>query len=229
MRVKKPLLVAAIMEKDVKAFQLALGLAGEADIVEARVDGLAQPSTEDAKLLLRSIRDAGKKSILTNRMKEEGGAFKGEEEERVKIIRECLAEADYVDLELRMKGLKEVVEEARKAGTVVIISSHDFKATPGEEEMLGILKKEFKAGADIAKLAVKAESTDDLLRVLAVTKKASELGEVCIISMGKAGRLSRIAAPLFGSALTYGYVTKPTAPGQLSIRKLKQALCIMEE
>lgn len=228
MPLKKPLVVAAIMEKDPRAFLRALDLAGEADIVEARVDGLARLDTEKVTLLLESIKAVGKKAILTNRMKEEGGAFDAGEKERIRIIEACLAAADYVDLELRMHGLKDVVAKAKKADTGVIISAHNFNSTPGEKEMLGILKKEFTAGADIAKLAVKANSMDDMLKMLSVTKKASEIGDVCTISMGEHGRLSRVAAPLFGSVLTYGYVTKPTAPGQLSIAELKQALRILE-
>lgn len=222
-----PLVVAAIMEKDRRSFLRALDLAGEADVVEARIDGLAHPDAEEVTLLLESIKAAGKKAILTNRMKDEGGAFEGGEKERIKIIESCLAAADYVDLELRMGQLKELAAKAKRAGTGVIISAHDFNGTPGEKEMLSILKKEFKAGADIAKLAAKANNMEDVLTMLAVTRKASEIGDVCTISMGAVGKLSRVAAPFFGSVLTYGYVTKPTAPGQLSIVELQEALRIL--
>jgi 3-dehydroquinate dehydratase-1 len=223
-----PLVVAAIMEKDRRSFLRAIDLAGEVDIIEARVDGLAHPDAEKATLLLESIKATGKKAILTNRMKVEGGAFEGVEKERLKILESCLATADYVDLELRMRGLKKFVAKAKRADTGVIISAHDFSGTPGKKEMLSILKKEFKAGADIAKLAAKANSVDDVLTMLSVTRKASEIGDVCTISMGAMGKLSRVAAPFFGSVLTYGYVTKPTVPGQLSIAELKQALRILE-
>ena len=227
MLLKKPLVIAAIMEKNRQSFLRSLDLAGEADIVEARIDGLDNPDPEKVMRLLDSIKATGKKTILTNRMKEEGGAFEGEEKDRIKVIESCLTAADYVDLELRMDGLREMAMKTKRADTGVIISAHNFNATPGEKEMLSILKKEFKAGADIAKLAAKANSMEDVLTMLSVTKKASEIGDVCTISMGAAGRLSGVAAPLFGSVLTYGYVTKPTAPGQLSIAELKEALRIL--
>jgi 3-dehydroquinate dehydratase-1 len=47
---------------------------------------------------------------------------------------------------------------------------------------------------------------------------------ICTISMGELGAISRIAAPIFGSAITYGYVTRETAPGQISVSDIDSAL-----
>jgi 3-dehydroquinate dehydratase-1 len=120
-----------------------------------------------------------------------------------------------------------MVEEAKEGNTRVIISHHDFNSTPSEEKMLRVLRDELRAGADIAKLAVRANNMGDVLRLLEVTLEASRYGRVCTISMGEYGRLSRMASPLFGSVLTYGYVSTPTAPGQLSLVELRQALRIL--
>jgi 3-dehydroquinate dehydratase-1 len=51
---------------------------------------------------------------------------------------------------------------------------------------------------------------------------------LCMIAMGEVGRHLRAVAPLYGSVLTYGYVSEPTAPGQMSVSELRQALMLMD-
>jgi 3-dehydroquinate dehydratase-1 len=41
-----------------------------------------------------------------------------------------------------------------------------------------------------------------------------------MIAMGRLGRHLRAVAPIYGSALTYGFVTESTAPGQMSLHEL---------
>jgi 3-dehydroquinate dehydratase-1 len=41
-----------------------------------------------------------------------------------------------------------------------------------------------------------------------------------MIAMGNIGRHLRAVAPLYGSVLTYGFVAKSTAPGQMSLAEL---------
>jgi len=45
--------------------------------------------------------------------------------------------------------------------------------------------------------------------------------------MGEAGKAGRMAAPFFGSVLNYGYVTRETGPGQLSVEELRTLFDIM--
>jgi 3-dehydroquinate dehydratase-1 len=224
----KPLLCASIAETTLPEVMKAVEKTGEADLIEIRADALRKPSRELLGRLLEEVKaTSGKRVILTLRAPAEGGAFRGGEEERQELLREGISVADYVDLELGMSDLQSMVEEAKKGSTRVIISHHDFGSTPGEEEMLRVLREELRAGADIAKLAVRAKDMRDVLRLLGVTLEASRYGRVCTISMGEYGRLSRIVSPLFGSVLTYGYVSTPTAPGQLSLAELGQALRIL--
>jgi 3-dehydroquinate dehydratase-1 len=42
--------------------------------------------------------------------------------------------------------------------------------------------------------------------------------------MGEAGRLSRIAAPLFGSPIVYAAAGEATAPGQFDVTTTKRLL-----
>ncbi len=225
---KQPLICASVMEPSPRDFVEVSLRAENADIIEVRADALEDPAPNKVRRLLRKVNKAtGRDVILTVRPKGEGGAFKGPEEDRRSLLEACLGEARYVDLELEMPSLVDTAKKARDASTDIIVSHHNFQGTPAEEDMMAILKREHEAGADIAKLAVTANNMRDVLRLLGVTLSASQKWRICTISMGKLGTLSRVAAPLLGSSLVYGYVSRPTAPGQLSVDEVKHVLEIL--
>jgi 3-dehydroquinate dehydratase-1 len=221
---------ASIMESTIEGFVEKASLAKGADLIEIRVDGLKEQSPLLAEELLRRIKDVVEVPvILTNRGRNEGGAFRGTEEERVGIIQRCIDLVDLVDVEYSTeRALRDgIIRELKEAGGEVIVSYHDFKGTPDKEEMLALLRSEHEAGADIAKLAVTAKTYDDVLSLLYVTNKASKEGRVVTISMGDVGRLSRIAAPFFGSEITYASVGRVVAPGQMELNELKRILEVL--
>lgn len=224
----KPLVCASIMEKSLQDFIQVSQKTGDADLIEIRVDSLKNPTADTVNKLLRQVaKKSGMDTILTVRPVKEGGLFKGTENDRKKLLEAGLQGASYVDLELNMPFLSEIMDKASAAGTKVIVSHHDFRATPKNEDMMSLLQLELETGADIAKLAVMAKNLKDVLRLLEVTLEASKHGEICTVSMGEHGKLTRMAAPLFGSVLLYGYVSRPTAPGQLSVAEVRQALEIL--
>jgi 3-dehydroquinate dehydratase-1 len=155
-------------------------------------------------------------------MKQEGGAWQGSEEERISTLISLLPKADAVDIELCARDRDLVVKKARDTGKTVIISTHDFKKTPASDVMSGIISDSIAVGADIAKLAVTPTSLEDILRLLDITLHTE--GNVCVIAMGDMGRHSRVVAPLYGSVMTYGYVGKATAPGQLRVDDMRHIL-----
>jgi 3-dehydroquinate dehydratase-1 len=217
------------METSLLEFNRIARKAKEADLIEVRADSIKELTPERIKELLKCVNDAsGKEIILTIRPGWEGGAYQGREHDRRMLLEAGLLEADYIDLELKMPSLAYMLEKAKRSGTKIIISHHNFSGTPETGKMLRLLKEELDLGADIAKLAVKANHVKDVLSLLETTLKASREGRVCTISMGEHGKLARVAAPFFGSSLVYGYVSKPTAPGQLSVTELRDALKILE-
>lgn len=192
-----------------------------ADILELRIDLLDM----DASTAILELKALGLPVIITNRMKQEGGAWEGSEDERIKTLISLIHLADAVDIELCAPERDAVVEKARTEGKTVIISTHDFQNTPEPDVMAGIINESFEAGADIAKLAVMPQTLQDVLNLLEVTLNSS--GEVCTIAMGNTGRHSRVVAPIYGSVMTYGYVDKPAAPGQLRVDELKSILKLL--
>ncbi len=212
---------ASIMEATVDAFLQTASMARGADLIELRIDGLEKQEPGEVERLLRGVKGLRDVPIiLTNRPKTEGGMYRGSEKKRIELLLRCMSLADLVDIELSTKeDLREkVIQTAREGGTEVIVSHHVFDSTPPEKEMLGILKK--LSIGDIAKLAVKANSMEDVLSLLTVTLKASEKGRVCTIAMGETGRITRVIAPFFGSEITYASVGKETAPGQIPLSDL---------
>ncbi len=192
-----------------------------ADILEVRIDLLDM----DVSMAILQIKKLDLPVIITNRMKQEGGAWEGSEDERIQTLLSLIPLADAVDIELCARERDNVVEKARTEGKTVIISTHDFQNTPELEVMAGIINESFEAGADIAKLAVTPQTLLDVLHLLEVTLRA--FGKVCTIAMGNMGRHSRVVAPIYGSVMTYGYVDKPAAPGQLRVDELKSILKLL--
>ncbi|MDW7726899.1 MAG: type I 3-dehydroquinate dehydratase [Candidatus Methanoperedens sp.] len=209
-------IVAAIGKNPVESATRAKHLG--ADILELRIDLLDED--EGAPETLNSLKNTGLPVIITNRMKQEGGAWEKSEDERIDVLLSLMPLADAVDIELCAKDRDMVVKEAKKSGKTVIISTHDFEKTPETGVMKGVLEESFAAGADIAKLAVMPGSFDDALRLLDVTLHAKSA--VCTIAMGDIGKHSRVVAPIYGSVMTYGSVGTATAPGQLRVDELKK-------
>ncbi len=194
-----------------------------ADLLEVRMDLLDR--IEDVSQFFKDVRRSSSLPIIaTNRWSKEGGSFTGSEQERISVLSSAMDLSDAVDIELRAAGRDVVIEKAKKQGIPSIISYHDFDKTPSKEQMMRILEEARSAG-DLPKLAVMAKSPGDVLQLLEVTLQAQK--PLCTIAMGTLGVHSRIIAPLYGSALTYGHTGKAKAPGQLSVSELRGTLDIL--
>jgi len=129
---------------------------------------------------------------------------------------------DIIDVELGIPEWRNVVDGIDKSSTVIMVSEHDFNATPDTAGLHDIVKRAVEQGAKIVKIAVTAKTASDVTRLLRFTEDC----EVPVVTMvmGDVGKISRIAAPLFGSLFVYGYLRKPIVPGQLSALSVAKAL-----
>ena len=188
-----------------------LKAASEADMIELRLDLVNEPIQA-----IKAVRLATTKPIIaTNRLKTEGGMFQGSERERIELLLKAASFADFVDIELLAELRDEFMARVNKP---VIVSYHDFLGMPDEDEMATILENMKKTGAIYAKIAVTPKNLRDNLRILGLLLDADM--PLCMIAMGNIGRHLRSVAPLYGSVLTYGFVAKSTAPGQMSLAEL---------
>lgn len=140
-------------------------------------------------------------------------------EDRSEGFRELLPVVDAIDVEVESPERDSLVELARSADRRVVLSSHDFTKTPAPERFAAIVAEARRLEVDVLKLAVFAQSNADLLRVLEFNRTV-DFGCCVTIAMGDHGLLSRIAAPFFGSPISYGFLQAANAPGQLSAADL---------
>jgi 3-dehydroquinate dehydratase type I len=202
---------------------------GLADLLELRIDGIRNVNLE--KLLA----PRKGKLIVTNRVKEEGGAFSGGEQERVTLlIKAVTLGSDYVDLEIRTKEnlitkLKKT-REICQGQTRLILSYHNLERTPSLTELRKKVEEGRRCGADIIKIVPYAEKMEDNLNVLALIPYARKRGlEIITFCMGASGKISRVMAPLLGSYLSFASLNRgeESAPGQLTVREIKQVFRIL--
>jgi 3-dehydroquinate dehydratase-1 len=220
-----PLITGILTDRDYR--HAGKDILNAVDILELRVDMFASTATADVKHTFKEVRELFNKPIIaTVRDTNEGG--EKELPNRLDIYRSIIPLSDVTDVEINSGRL---FREVRKLCTtfkkVVIGSYHNFDETPGAAELDRIVKKGFDSGADLVKIALKANSRSDLLDLLsfALEKRSSRL---ITIAMGDKGLPSRILAPVIGSPISYGYINTPSAPGQFSVvemlsmfRKLK--------
>ena len=128
--------------------------------------------------------------------------------------------------------LEKVIKTAHECGVKVIASNHDFRKTPPKEELIARMRKMQELGADIPKIAVMPQSTEDLLTLLSATEEMRRCyadRPVITMSMAGTGLISRLCGEVFGSALTFGAVGKASAPGQINVNELERVLDIIHK
>jgi len=220
---KVPRVVLATDDENLKSKLERARLLG-IDLVEARVDLLKEPTENRVRTFLDVVADYGFYAVSTVRPVWEGGAFRGDESERLSLF-ELLVKhpaTGAVDVELRSEILPEVRAMARQERKPLIVSYHDFEKTPGESEIEELFGKAVEAGADLVKLAFTGKSHDDAARVCSTLFKFKE--PKVFMVMGEAGKFTRVVGFSFGSLLTYTFFGKPVAPGQIEAERLVSLL-----
>jgi 3-dehydroquinate dehydratase-1 len=164
--------------------------------------------------------------VVTNRLVGEGGEAPDTPERLDALERAAERPAvGAVDVELaavRDGPADRVIDCARRHGTRVIVSAHDFDGTPDRGRLRSLLSAACERG-DVGKIAVTARRPEDVLDLLAVTRSLTAAGEtVATVAMGETGRHSRAVAPLYGSRIGYAPVdpAAATAPGQYDLAAL---------
>jgi len=162
--------------------------------------------------------------IATNRRKHEGGRFSGPEKERTHVLMEAADQGfDYVDVELRTKGVSTLVRQLRQKGAQVIVSHHNTKTTPPLRVLEHLLRKQRAAGADVCKIVTHAKRDLDNVPCLALISKHANNAKLVCFAMGEAGVTSRIMSPILGAYFTYASssVGRETAAGQVPINRMR--------
>ena len=166
--------------------------------------------------------------LFTRRSKLEGGEAIPIDEPQVLEVYEAMCASgciDLVDYELANAAadLRRVRESSRRHGVAMVVSYHNFKATPPRDELVAKFVQAAREGADIAKVAVMPTSLDDVLVLLDATLQGSRQVQIPLITMAM-GALTRMVGGVFGSALTFAVGHSSSAPGQVPIDDLRTVL-----
>ena len=205
------------------------------DLVEWRADKyLADAPSELLRILSLLRQDLGEMPLLfTYRSRREGGDGSISEANYMELLNSVIQSklADLIDIEYSCgeSTIQALLKESRSEGVITVLSSHRFSDTPSQKDMEEILERMIGFGADLPKLAVTAVEDNDVLRLLAATDRISKKHgkpPLIAISMGDKGRVSRVAGSQFGSCVTFAAGNDPSAPGQIKIEQLRNALSI---
>ncbi|MCX4328824.1 MAG: type I 3-dehydroquinate dehydratase [Lachnospiraceae bacterium] len=205
----------------------------EADIAEWRVDYYKDfHNIDETSRTLSGIKAVikNKPLLFTFRTLHEGGEADISYNGYFKLLSTAGINADLVDVEIyRNENIKELTGLLRKHAAV-IGSYHDFNGTPPAEEIAGRLVYMKNMGADIPKIAVMPKKRIDVINLMEASLAARErLGGAPVITMSMSGMgvISRIAAETTGSVLTFGCIGKPSAPGQIEVKRLKELIDLL--
>lgn len=182
---------------------------GVADIVELRLDLFKSlPSVAEVQHIEKPL-------ILTIRRKEEGGAFEGDEEQRLEIFNSFLEVVHYVDVEYNSD------EQFFKLPCKIIESYHNFEETPSYDYLKDLVEN--KKG-DIFKVACLGQSRQDVLNVV---KILSNYDNVVAFLMGEDFAFTRIMAAFLGSPFIYCHSGSAVAKGQIEAHQAYEVMRIL--
>ena len=183
--------------------------------IELRADLLTWKTEEYRDVIL-----ACNKTVFTCRP---GKYSNGERLELFEMA--ALAGATYLDVEIESE--ESFLDEIRKItghySTELIISYHNYELTPSMEVLESLLRDCYIEEANVAKIACRVYSSADAARLLSLYNIS---GRKVILGMGKAGKITRVAASLLGAEFTFASSGEgdATAEGQLSYDEMNEII-----
>jgi len=211
---------------------------GGADLVEFRIDECFSGSGDEAeeRLIRTLVARSPLPCIVTCRSAAEGGAYDGDEMERVSLLERLVMGPGvvhpprYIDVELgayaASANIRQKIDlavrhpaQSRDLDTSLILSIHDFGGRPADLSRR-LLKACDQPAAAVVKVAFRARSLHDALELLDLP---SQLGRpVIALGMGEFGVVTRLLAGKFGGLLTFASLrpASATAPGQPTLQEL---------
>ena len=212
-------------------------IAKKPDLLEWRVDlfqGIADSAAVVALAL--DIRQAagGIPVLFTRRSIREGGEKIALDEDGVLALYGAVMArraAELIDFEMANDPahIAQVRSQASASGIQLVLSFHNFQATPSHEQLCQRFAQAQALGADVAKVAVMPQRLEDVLTLLSATLESSQQLDIPLVSMsmGGYGSLTRLFGWTFGSAMSFAIGAAASAPGQVPIEDMNAVLEIV--
>ncbi|MEG2305936.1 MAG: type I 3-dehydroquinate dehydratase [Erysipelotrichaceae bacterium] len=200
------------------------------DIIEWRIDCFDNYKDSDALLdMYERLRCELADAIImvTLRTQQQGGKGDVSEEEYIELLSAlCACDIDLLDIEdsNTNKTKQALIELCSKQGIISILSYHDFNKSETTQQIEKRFLSMAEFDADILKVAYMANNEKDVESLMEATKNSNEKVEQAIISisMGEMGKASRFDAYQYGSILTFAFLKDASAPGQISLKEMKE-------
>jgi shikimate dehydrogenase/3-dehydroquinate dehydratase type I len=211
---REPLVCVTVTGRTMEELRRARDAAAHADLVEVRLDSVDAPDPVGA------VEGRRRPVIITCRAAWEGGAFKGSEEERERLLTDAQAAgAEYIDVEARAEFVPAMVR--RRRGRGIVLSMHAFDEIPPDLADRAVAMR--STGAEVIKIAVAATRLSDACRVMDLAQhpaftQSSEIDGHVLLAMGPAGVPTRILAARLRNRWTYA--GDSVAPGQMPAARL---------
>ncbi len=196
-----------------------LQAAAVADIAELRIDLFRGVTLDEVRLLKERF---SVPMLFSLRSAAHGGAFKGTLAERCLLLSKLISlKPAILDVESDMP-FDEVMKLKQLAPAVRLLASHhDLDGT--RADLRSLLEYLQRLPTDQYKLVTFAHTTQDALRMMALTQEFNRLGgSLTGICMGSEGAVTRILAAQIGSPLLFCSLEETTAsvPGQIPWREM---------
>jgi 3-dehydroquinate dehydratase-1 len=193
----------------------------EADYVELRLDAMLAAGVPLGDII-KFLKKRRVKVLLTPRCSSEGGVYRWKKGERAQVLKQLLPEVDAVDFELAsLRELGTAYRQALQTNLTVVLSGHSIKKTVSAEKLCRWVRDFEKKKASLYKLAVRVETARDLFP-LALLLCVNPDHHWAVMGVGPMATVSRQVLSTLGSRLAYGYLDKPAAPGQPSLKRLRR-------
>ena len=198
----------------------------ECDLVEIRLDVLAAENALDRSAWQHL---SGLPILFTARCREEGGAVDSTADQRAEWLTLTLDDAAAIDIEVaNLAQMAGIVAALTERGIPLVASTHDFSGTPPMPFLQEKLEIARAAGAAVFKVAARVHGPADVCALAGFQAQDHGL-PVATMGMGPLAPVSRLMCAQYGSVLNYGYLgSVPTAPGQWSAARLKDAIAALE-
>jgi 3-dehydroquinate dehydratase/shikimate dehydrogenase len=187
--------------------------------IELRLDWL-RDDAEIARFTakLRATNNRRATLIATCRRRPAGGLYRGTVAKQLLHLAEAIrAGCQWYDLDIETYSacppelLQVMLGDARR-----IVSVHYFRRPPSDYE--GVIAALSKSGADAVKIAAQCDSLAQASKLLSL---AHSHRNVIVVPMGDIALPARVLALRSRNALAYAPVEAATAPGQISLRAMK--------
>jgi 3-dehydroquinate dehydratase/shikimate dehydrogenase len=182
-----------------------------AELLEIRLDRYKE--LPDLRSLLAA---KPKPVILSCRRKEEGGDWRGTEEERMGLLRQCIvAGADYVEIEWDISG-----QIRPFPGSKRILSYTNISETP--HDLADTYAEMLSRSPDVIKLVTRPSSPEEAWPLVPILAKAKT--PTVLVGLGKLDVMLAVLGKKIGAPWTYAALERgmESYPGQPTIRDLEE-------